>query len=59
MDVLCKCGHTQSIHFPKLKHYKCAGYFNDGLEMLDCECKEFDQDNLSYVEQLAKQRNLI
>jgi len=59
-DILCKCGHVQRIHTHwNMNNLECDGWINDGLEMCECECKEFDQDNLSYIEALAKQKDLV
>jgi len=56
-DVPCFCGHNSSTHHYMRKGDNfigpCMGWFNDGLEMLECECKDFKQDNLKYLENLS------
>lgn len=50
----CICGHGKD------KHYEETFYFYPYCKMYDyCRCLSFKLDNLQFVEDLAKERNLI
>lgn len=65
IDIICKCGHLESIHALKyLKSIQLTSfndcYYKMSADQMDyCDCKEYTPDNLSYIERLAKERNLI
>jgi hypothetical protein len=51
MKEYCVCGHTVIGHVDRYPETTTACVW--------CECMKFKLDNLSYVEDLAKERNLI
>jgi len=55
----CICGHEKAIHTSWVE--RCVAYDEASgfFEPKDCECKSFKLDNLSYIEALAKERNLV
>jgi hypothetical protein len=61
-DIICKCGHHEKYHYMKPVSFGFAS-----LDFPICKkCKKYDDmfhdyksDNLLYIEQLAKQKNLI
>jgi hypothetical protein len=62
-EIPCTCGHSKKVH-RKLK----TGKHSDDLACFivgahttpeDCPCYKYVADNLMYVEQEAKRRNLI
>lgn len=54
----CKCGHIKNFHqySPDARHVVCWG--QAGPREF-CSCLKFKLDNLSFVEELAKEKNLI
>jgi hypothetical protein len=57
LDILCRCGHAKKEHLDD-------GIFSDCLvtykaQKEDCGCMKYVPDNLSYIEDLAKERKLI
>jgi hypothetical protein len=66
MDIPCVCGHLKKIHI-KLKHrfeWECEDCMDKWFHMIhpkttDFYCTKYRPDNLTYVEQLAKEKNLL
>jgi hypothetical protein len=59
-NLKCVCGHKRKIHatdIPGLGSL-CNHTTSDGI-LYDCDCEDFKLDNLSYIEAVAKERNLI
>lgn len=59
MKEYCICGHSIREH--KGWEYEPTGCQGDDSSVVGgiCECSEFKLDNLRFVEDLAKERNLI
>lgn len=55
----CTCGHSYERHAVYAYDGACAAW-EDYIDPSDrCMCGRFKLDNLSYIEKLAKERNLI
>ena len=62
MIKTCLCGHKEKDHFigtVYTTHWQELGKLCSHQYNGDCKCKNFQLDNLSYIEKLAKDRNLI
>lgn len=64
MEEYCVCGHSKNIHNGWEGEPTGCDSFAIGSEYfeeryLDCHCSEFKLDNLRFVEDEAKRRNLI
>ena len=67
-NVLCKCGHLEKAHNPR-NNIICIECFYAKLKLgkdpvndtnfFVGECRIYNQDNLSYIEQLAKEKGLV
>jgi len=62
-NILCLCGHKKKDHVyePSTKQWICEAleYSGDDYPQNADECYSFIQDNLAYIEQVAKKRKLI
>jgi hypothetical protein len=59
-NSLCVCGHEKFIHSGwKDAPTGCGIVYAVPFGDLECWCTEFKLDNLSYIEQEAKKRNLV
>ena len=70
-DILCKCGHSKSGHSRFGPHtmqdyQSCICWLgrNRGLGLKKtnwrtCKCEQYQPDNLSHIEQVAKQKGLV
>ena len=56
----CVCGHSQLVHYDydKDRILTCCGecYYHVNIEV---SLHSFKLDNLTYIEQLAKEKNLV
>ena len=59
LKVLCVCGHIRVSHNCYIDF--CEQFLGQSgiFEEQYCKCQKFKLDNLSYIEQLAKEKNLI
>lgn len=64
-NPLCLCGHHQGLHIINC-HWEYTEFkdpnIHDPFSMksyMFCKCDGFKLDNLSYIEELAEERNLI
>jgi hypothetical protein len=67
-EIPCICGHLNKFHniWPtRFGEEWCLVIinpdepFNDLAEFKQCGCLKYTPDNLSYIEQLAKQKGLV
>jgi hypothetical protein len=58
-NELCICGHKLYDHYSKKYNEECihrTGRYTEGIK---CDCGGYATDNLDYVENIAKKRQLI
>lgn len=64
LDILCKCGHSFSQHQREQDSSSCVcivpsmGKSSDWEQWAD-KCMKYVPDNLTHIEQLAKQKGLV
>ena len=61
MEEYCVCGHKFRLHAKGRfsdDRYECRAGAGDGFHFID-NCMKFQLDNLRFVEDEAKRRNLI
>jgi hypothetical protein len=62
-DIPCNCGHKEKDHqtwHSNYGDYWCPVLKYTGFNKIrQCGCLKYIQDNLSYIEILAKKKNLI
>jgi hypothetical protein len=55
--ILCLCGHLKYTHMGNIS---CASLVKLAPDWFtSCQCSKFTLDNLSYIEDLAKEKGLI
>lgn len=58
MDIICKCGHNKKVHEHLRGNFVCL-CVGPYTSINDCPCFEYVPDNLSHIENLAKEKGLI
>jgi hypothetical protein len=70
LDIICKCGHNENLHFDNAIVSGCYGqdgfcirnklFITGEIKWVNkCYCEGYKADNLLTIEVLAKQKGLI
>jgi hypothetical protein len=59
MDIICKCSHNKKAHFTKFREPGICMFLGIDTVKPDCPCMKYTPDNLTHIEELAKEKKLI
>ena len=62
MIKICICGHSKKDHFigtVYTTHWQEIGEICGHIYNGDCKCRNFKLDNLTYIEDLAREKGLL
>jgi hypothetical protein len=58
-DIICQCGHFKKEHLDDGIFSDCLWTYEGKGFGEDCNCMKYVPDNLSHIENLARERKLI